>query len=65
MSARARTLGLASLIALALALIPASVTPTGGLEINGLCASGDCERSPGSICMSDGPPKMGYKSVIG
>ncbi len=66
MSSRIRTFGVATLIALAFALIPASVAPTGGLEINGLCASADCERSLGSVCFQEsGPPLWGYKLKIG
>ena len=65
MSSFIRSLGVATLIALALMLVPASVAPTGGLEVNGLCASAECRNSPGSFCMAGGPPILNKKTVIG
>ena len=53
----------ATLLAFALALVPASISPTGGLELESLCASGDCVRSPGNICWDDDLLLFGYKNV--
>ncbi len=65
MSSAIRSLGAATVIAFALALVPATVAPTGGLEINGLCASGECVSAPGKFCMAGGPPILNQRNAIG
>ena len=60
-----KTTRIASLIALALALIPASLTPAGQIEVNGLCASNDCVEETGSVCVKSTGPVEDYHPIIG
>lgn len=65
MSSIRRAIGIATLLIVGFSIVPVSLSPTGGLEVNGLCASGDCERNSGSFCWIDGQVLYGWKNVVG
>lgn len=65
MSSIKRSLGIAFVLAFACVMIPASISPTGTLEVDGLCATSDCERAPGGFCLKDGSLLHGYRNVVG
>lgn len=65
MSKIQRSLAIGFVLALAWTFVPASISPTGGIELDGLCASGDCERKAGAFCVDGGQPIFNYRNVIG
>ena len=65
MSQLKRSLKAAFVLAIAWTFVPAGVSPTGQLEVEELCASGNCERKAGSACIDGGQVLWGWKNIIG
>lgn len=66
MSKLIRRIALASTVAAVLALVPVTISPAGSVELNGACASGNCESAPRGFCAQpDAPPVLNAKPSIG
>lgn len=60
-----RRLAPAAFVAIALALAPATLSPTGTVEVEELCASADCAPKAGAFCTEDGRILQDYEPVRG
>ena len=65
MTSLKRSFGLALMVGLAASLIPAKVSPTGGIEAQDLCASSACRVKPGGFCYDQGEIFDDYRNVMG
>ena len=65
MSSLKRSIAIGFVLAFAWIMVPASVSPSGSIEVDGLCASGNCVTSSGSFCFVDGNLIWGKRNTIG
>ena len=65
MSSLSRNIAIGFILALVWTMVPASISPTGSIEVDTLCASGACQRTAGAFCLDGGDVLWGYRNVIG
>lgn len=53
----------ASIVA-ALFLVPVSISSAGSVELDGVCASGECKTKAGSHCYDDGTAYPDARNII-